>query len=62
LGLFSSESREIFDEILRYLAKPIAEGTIGEANAVYIIAALLMMTTLLCFFKNSQAFELTRSE
>jgi hypothetical protein len=32
LGLFSSESREIFDEILRYLAKPIAEGTIGEAN------------------------------
>jgi hypothetical protein len=32
LGLFSSESREIFDEILRYLAKPIAAGTIGEVN------------------------------
>jgi hypothetical protein len=32
MGLFSSESREIFDEILRCLAKPIAEGTIGEIN------------------------------
>ena len=42
---------------------PFAAGLIYLYNplAIYIIAALLMMTTLLCFCKNSRVFELTRS-
>lgn len=42
---------------------PFAAGLIYLYNplAIYIIVALLMMATLLYFFKNSRAFELTRS-
>lgn len=42
---------------------PFAAGLIYLYSplAIYIIAALLMMTTLLYFFKNSREFELTRS-
>lgn len=42
---------------------PFAAGLIYLYNplAIYIIATLLMMTTLLCFCKNSRVFELTRS-
>lgn len=42
---------------------PFAAGLIYLYNplAIYFIAALLMMTTLLCFCKNSRVFELTRS-
>ena len=41
---------------------PFAAGVIYLYNplAIYIIAALLIMTTLLYFFKSSRAFELTR--
>jgi len=43
---------------------PFAAGLIYLYNplAIYIISALLMMTTLLCFFKNARNFELARSE
>jgi DHA1 family tetracycline resistance protein-like MFS transporter len=42
---------------------PFAAGLIYLYNplAIYILAALLMTTTLLCFCKNSRAFKLTRS-
>lgn len=43
---------------------PFAAGLIYLYNplAIYIIVVLLMTTTLLCFLKNSRAFELARSE
>lgn len=42
---------------------PFAAGLIYLYNplAIYLLAALLMMTTLLCFCKNSRVLELTRS-
>lgn len=42
---------------------PFAAGLIYlyDPLAIYIIATLLMMTTLLCFYRNSRVFEFTRS-
>lgn len=43
---------------------PFAAGVLYLYNplAIYILAVLLMITTLLCFCKNQRVFELTRSK